>query len=563
MSGLNQPEPPQARVHKRSGFSAIWLLPIVALAIGAYLAFTTLSERGPEIVITFRTADGLTAGQTKVKHKNVDLGTVQSIELAPDMGHVIVHIRMRREADPYLTDQARFWAVRPRLSASNISGLETLISGAYIELDPGQKDNVSQREFTALENPPGVRSDEPGQTFILHAGRIGSLGSGSPVFYRDIVAGEVLGYSLPEGNGPITVRVFVRAPYDKWVRPGTHFWNASGVRVEVGGEGVHIQLESLQALLSGGVSFATPDESRDAPSAAANTEFTLYNSESDANAASYKERLPYVLYFQSSAAGLVVGAPVQIYGIQVGNVTGISLQFNPAEATARVRVTIEVQPERLKAIGGTAATTPEVVTRHLVARGMRAQLVTTNYLTGSLAVSLDFPPNPAPAEIRQEGNAIVLPTVGGGLSSLTSSLTDVAQKIDALPFAQIGANVSNLLGTLNSVVGGPDFKQAIGSLSSTLMELQGFVRHTDAGLAPLFKRIPQMSADLQQTVTKANHLVGSADASYGDNSQFQRDLERLMAQLNETARSIRLLADFLDRHPEALIRGRSAQGSDR
>jgi paraquat-inducible protein B len=564
MSGqMDQPDLARAKVRNRGGFSAIWLLPIVALIIGGYLAITTLSERGPEVIINFRTADGLTAGQTKVKHKNVELGTVREIQLAPDMSHVIVHVRMRREAEPYLTDNARFWAVRPRLSASNISGLETLISGGYIELDPGVKEGASEREFTALENPPGVRSDEPGETFVLEAGRIGSLGTGSPVFYRDIVVGEVLGYSLPEGNGPITVKVFVRAPYDKWVRIGTHFWDASGLRVELGGQGVHVQLESLQALLSGGVAFNTPEESRDTPHPSATTKYVLYQSEADANSAAYKQRLPYVLYFQSSVSGLSPGAPVQIYGIQVGNVTGVSLQFDPTQAVARVRVTMEIQPERLKAVGGTAADTPEVVTRHLVARGMRAELVTTNYLTGSLAVSLEFPSNPVPAEIEHEGNAIVLPTIGGGLSSLTASLSDVAQKLDALPFAEIGSDASSLLETLNTLLGGPDVKQAVGSLSGTLAELQGLVRHADAGLAPLFKRLPEMSSDLQQTVAKANRLVGSADTSYGGNSQFQRDLERLMAQLNDTARSIRLLADFLDRHPESLIRGRSAQGADR
>jgi paraquat-inducible protein B len=207
--------PPRATVHRRRGFSAIWLLPIVAAVIGGYLALSNLSRRGPTITISFRSADGLTAGQTKVKHKAVDLGTVESIRLADDMSHVIVRVQMQSEAEPYLTDHARFWAVRPRLTGSNISGLETLISGGYIEMDPGASGGQSEQEFTALEDPPGVRSDEPGQTFELQAVRVGSLGSGSPVFYRDIVVGEVLGYSLPEGNGPITVKAFVRAPYDK------------------------------------------------------------------------------------------------------------------------------------------------------------------------------------------------------------------------------------------------------------------------------------------------------------------------------------------------------------
>jgi len=375
------PPPPRAIVHRRRGFSAIWLLPIVAAVIGGYLAFTSLSRRGPTIVISFKSADGLTAGQTKVKHKAVDLGTVESIRLAPDMSHVIVRVQMQAEAEPYLTDKARFWAVRPRLTGSTISGLETLISGGYIELDPGTKGGTSQREFTALEDPPGVRSDEPGQTFELKAPRIGSLGSGSPVFYRDIVVGEVLGYSLPEGNGPITVNVFVRAPYDKWVRKATHFWSASGLRVEVGAQGVHIELESLQALLSGGVAFSTPEEARDSPSAPGGTSYKLFASEADANSASYTQRVPFVLYFQSSAAGLAVGSPVQLYGIQIGNVTSVALQFDPVQASARVRVGIEVQPERITALANGVQTTPDSVAEHLVARGMRAELTTVSYLT--------------------------------------------------------------------------------------------------------------------------------------------------------------------------------------
>ena len=560
------PEPPpqpRAKVRRRRGFAAIWLLPIVAIAIGGYLALNSLSRRGPTITISFRTADGLTAGQTKVKHKAVDLGTVESIRLAPDMSHVIVRVQMQAEAQPYLTDKARFWVVRPRLSGSSISGLETLISGGYIELDPGPKGDDSQREFTALEDPPGVRSDEPGQTFQLQTARIGSLSSGSPVFYRDIVVGEVLNYALPEGNGPITVNVFVRAPYDKWVRKGTHFWNASGLRFEIGAQGVHVQLESLQAVLSGGVAFSTPDDARDTPSAPGGTTYQLYASQDDANTASYIQRLPFVLYFQSSAAGLAVGSPVQLYGIQIGNVTSVELQFDPNQATARVRVGIEVQPERLKAIGGDRHTTPEAVAEHLVARGMRAELSTTNYLTGSLAVSLEFPPNVTAAQVAHEGNAIVLPTEGGGLAGLTTAVSQILNKVNAIPFAQIGDNANGALSGLNGLLAGPQLKQAVGSLSTTLNDASGLIKRADTGLAPLFKRLPDMSADLQQALNRASHLVGSADSSYGSNSQFQRDLERLMAQLNDTARSIRLLADFLDRHPEALIRGRTAQGSER
>ena len=554
---------PEANVRRKSAFSFVWILPIVAAVIGAYLAFTTLSQRGPEIVISFKSADGLTAGQTKVRHKAVDLGTITSIRLAEDMSHVIVHVRMNSEADPYLTDQARFWVVRPRLSGASISGLETLISGGYIEMDPGSKGTKSVRVYQGLEDPPGVRSDEPGTTFVLTTGRIGSLGSGSPVFYRDIVVGEVLGYHLPEGNGAITINAFVRAPYDKWVRTGTRFWNASGLNVAFGGSGLHVELESLQAVLSGAVAFGTPEDARDTESAKQDASFDLFASEEAANAAGYKQRILTVMYFQTSTSGLAVGSPVQIYGQQIGNVTEVGLELDPVNATARVRVAAEIQPERLSAMGGDPKDTPETVSRRLVDHGMRAELVTTSYITGSLAVSLDFPSSPPPGTVSMEGDAIVLPTLGGGFSGIITSASEILQKVGAIPFAQIGNNASTLLATLNATIGGPEVKQAINAATGALVDVQGLVKRTDAGLTPLLHRLPEISNNLDQTLSRASQLVGSVNNGYGSNSQFSRDLERLMSQFNDAARSIRLLADFLDRHPEALIRGRTAEGAER
>ena len=217
----------------RRSFQVIWLIPIVAALVGAYLAWEAISSEGPRVTLQFRAGDGLTAGQTKVKHKAVDLG-VRSIRLSDDMSHVDVRVDMTRDAAGVLTDQARFWVVRPRLAAGSISGLDTLVSGAYIELDPGQTRGQSKTDFVGLEEPAAVRSDQPGHTFDLTADRIGSLGSGSPVFYRDIAAGKVLGYDLgPNGRG-VTLHTFVRAPFDGYVRQNTHFWNASDLAFELG-----------------------------------------------------------------------------------------------------------------------------------------------------------------------------------------------------------------------------------------------------------------------------------------------------------------------------------------
>lgn len=547
MSDPTSSKEPAAAV-RRSRISLIWLIPLVAAVIAAWLGWRTVSQEGSTVTLTFRGADGLTAGQTRVRHKAVELGQVEAIRLSDDMSHVIVTVKMRREAEPYLTDNARFWVVRPRISSGSLSGIETLVSGSYIEMDPGNRDGQRRLEFTGLEQPPGVRTGEPGRTFTVKAQRLGSLGPGAPVFYRDITVGEVLGYDIGDGTGPVPVQLFIRAPYDSFVRRGTHFWNASGLSVQIGSEGVHVEVASLQAVLSGGVAFDSPSRSKaDVQEAAPGTEFPLFNNYSEAQASGYSTKLAFVTYFESSVRGLARGAPVEFFGIQVGTVSSVALELNPATGAARVRVRLEVQPERIMTQDEVKTDDTVESTRRLVQRGMRAQLQTASYLTGQRVVALDFVPNARPADVTMEGDDIVLPSQGGGLDNILVAASDIAGKLDRLPLDQIGQN-------LNS---------ALHSASGAMNSVQDLVKRADAGLTPTLKRLPEITAGLQDAVAKAGRTFGSIEASYGNNSQFQRELERAMTQVGDTARSIRLLADFLDRHPEALVRGRGGLAATR
>jgi len=540
MSDMPPSMEPAAKV-RRSRISLVWLIPLVAAVIAAWLGYRTVSQEGTVVTLSFRSADGLVAGQTRVRHKAVELGQVETIRLSDDMSHVMVTVRMRREAEPYLTDKARFWVVRPRLSSGSLAGIETLVSGSYIEMDPGGRDGARRVDFTGLEQPPGVRSGEPGETFAVKAQRIGSLGPGAPVFYRDITVGEVLGYDIGDGTGPVTVQIFVRAPYDGFVRQGSHFWNASGLSIQVGSEGVHVEVASLQAVLSGGVAFDSPVSKAAAPPAAPGTEFPLYNNYGEAQASGYSEKQAFVTYFESSVRGLGRGASVEFFGIQVGTVTEVALELDPATGNARVRVRLEVQPERILSEDATKTDDTMSTTRRLVQRGMRAQLQTASYLTGQRVVALDFVPNAQPAEVVMNGNEIVLPSQSGGLDNILVALGDIAGKLDRLPLDQIGQNLNG----------------ALRSASGAMASVQDLMKKADAGLAPTLRRLPEITASLQDAVAKAGRTFGSIDASYGNNSQFQRELERAMTQVGDTARSIRLLADFLDRHPEALVRGRA------
>ncbi len=555
------PDAPEAQVRRRR-FSLIWLVPIAAAAIAVYLGWRTASTHGPVISISFHTADGLVSGQTSVKYKAVDLGTVESIRISDDRSHVVVGVRMRSEADPYLTDRARFWVVRPRLTGGNITGLETLVSGAYIELDPGAPGGKSRRDFVGLERPPSVRSDEPGTTFVLEANRIGALGIGAPVFFRDVPVGEVLSYDPPGLGGDIIVHAFIRKPYDGYVRAGSRFWSASGARLELGRGGVKLQMQSLQALISGGVAFDTPPSAFDEPPAPSDTAFKLYADEDAAVSADAPDRLSFVMYFEHSVRGLATGSPVLFYGQRVGSVTDVRLQYDTKTRDFRVPVHISVNPDPIALATRVSPPAPQAVARELVARGLHARVETANYLTGQLVVNLSLGKK-GPARVTSDGGAVVLPADAAGLDTLVDSVNDVVAKLNGLPLEEIADNLNKTLVSLNGVASSPDLKRSLQSLSRTLATAQDLVQRADKGMTPVLQRLPAIADDLQQTVKHANGVVDSVDRGYGRDSEFRRNLDRLMAQLNDTARSIRLLADFLNRHPEALIRGRSGKAMER
>jgi paraquat-inducible protein B len=550
-----------AVVRRRRRFSLIWLIPIVCLSVAVYLVFETLLNRGPLITITFKTGNGVVPQQTQVTHKAVPLGMVEDMRLSDDLQRVLIHVRMNRQGEKILTNHARFWVVRPRLSTGNISGLETLVSGAYIEVDPGAPGGEEELNFTGLEEPPGVRSDEPGRTYVLHAGRLGSLGPGAPVFYRDVSVGEVLGYDLGNGLDPVTINIFVRDPYDKFVHEDTHFWNASGISASLGPQGVHLELESLQAILSGGIAFETPHTHTSAPISPADRLFTLYKDKGEADDAGYTQLVPFVSYFTSSVSGLGRGSAVNVFGIQVGAVTDVKLLLDSKTNSMVARVSYDLQPQRVFSSGTiNSLSNPQAVTQSLVRQGMRAVLESSNFITGQKDVSLQYVPNAPEASVTQEGDTLVMPSQGGGLDNITTSLSDIATKLDRIPFDEIGKNLNLTLRSISQTVSGPDVKNALQKLSETLTDIQHLVRNADHGLTPVLQRLPKMSQDLQQTLAHANAALG--EGGYGSNSDFARGIARVLDQVNDAARSIRMLADFLDRHPEALVRGRTG-GSEK
>ena len=557
-----QPAMPPPPVHiRRRHFSFVWIIPILAAVIAIYLGYRTIIEQGPLITITFNTAQGLAAGQTQIKYKAVALGTVESIDLSPDNDHVVVRVRMNNLGTRFLTSHARFWVVRPRFSVTNLSGLDTLVSGAFIGIDPGSKGGHYETHYKGLEEPPGVRSDVPGSTYVLRADSIGSISSGSPVFYRDVIVGEVLGYDLGDGIGPVTINIFIRAPYNKLVKPQSHFWNSSGLSLGFQNGGFHVEVQSLEALLAGGVTFDLPPGAVNDDASPGNATFHLYPSKEDADSAGYSHKVMAVAYFSSSVAGIAHGTPVTIFGMQVGEVTGVKLLIDPNTGKARVRVALELQPERVFTDSDFPKTLdPLVVLQHMVNAGLRISIASSNFITGQKELAFVIEPSDPAVTLTREGNAILLPISDGSGDPLTA-LSAITAKLSAIPFSEIGQNLNNLLKTANGTLGSDDVKKAIASLSTTLQSVQTLVDNTNKGLQPTLRQLPAMTQNLNATLRNADQTVAQLSRSYGGNSDFSRNLGQVMAQANDALRSVKELADYLDRHPEALLLGRTGHAT--
>lgn len=548
----------RTRAEQRRRISLIWAIPLVTAFVAAWLAWDTLAKRGPTITIQFDSAAGLVANQSHIRMRDVDLGVVAKVVLSPHHNHVIVTARMTREATPLLTDKAQFWIVKPRFFAGSVTGLETLVSGAYIQLEPAGEGGRPMTDFIGLEDPPVLHSSVPGHTFRLTAPRLGSLNPGSPIFFRDLEVGEVLGWDIGQMAKSVTIHAFVRAPYDRYVHDRTVFWNASGASVELGSNGVQVKLESLRALILGGIAFETPDTALDSPVADENHPFVLYADRDAADTASYDRNLRFISYFKSTVAGLSKGSPVTLHGLRIGAVTDVTLNYDPVTDEVKVAVRYEVEPDRIVSLKPPDDNLDKAVL-DLVHRGLRIRLESANLITGSKQLALDLVPGAPAAAYDKQGDAYVLVPLDGGQGDIAAAAASLLAKLQTIPFEQIGDNLNKTLEGASGTVNDPQLHQAIAALNQTLTETQTLMASVNKDADPLLRRLPKIASDLEDTVDHANRLVGSLDDNHGPGSQLGRDLTRLMGQLSDAARSIRILADMLSRHPEALIRGRDDQ----
>ena len=511
-----------ALIAERQRPSVVWIIPLIALLVGAFVAWRVLSERGPEVSIHFASAEGLEAGKTLVKYKDVEVGLVESVSLEEDLSGVVVQARMVAGAESYLRESTRFWIVRPRIAGGQVTGLGTLVSGAYIGIDP-VLDGKRSRDFQGLDVAPLVALQEAGRYFVLRSSRAGAFDVGTPVFFRRIPVGQVVSSQLEEDSDFVTTRIFVRAPYDARVHADTRFWDASGIQATIGADGVEIDTESVISILVGGIAFDTSPHTGGAP-ADAETVFTLFESREAAERPVYTRTATYLLHFDQSVRGLAVGAPVEFRGIEIGEVTDIRLEFDPKTARFDIPVTIEIESERVSNLKVSAGSRESV--ERLVAAGLRAQLKSGNLLTGQLIVALDMHPNAPPAEVRWNANVGELPTIPTPIEEITANLTQLVDKLGKLPVEEIGA----------------DLRGSLAALRKTLVKAEG------------------VGPALTDTLQQAERTLSSTDSLIGPDSTANAELRRALLELSEAARALSLAAEQIQTQPQSLLFGK--QGSE-
>lgn len=531
-----------AQVKKNWAPQIIWIIPIIAVLVGLGLAYKAVVERGPTITISFKSGDGLEAGKTNVKFKEVNIGLVKTVILSEDHQQVIATIQLNKDAADFLKDDTRFWIVRPRISASGVSGLSTLLDGPFIAADLG-KSNEKQDHFIALEIPPILTAGTPGRGFILKAPTLGSLGIGTPIYFRRLTVGEVVAFDLDKDGKEVAVKIFIHAPYDQYVTTNTRFWNASGVDVSLNANGIQLQTESLVAVIAGGIAFEAPQRKESNPlqvsendtninnaltvkanstptptpepstleRATADTEFPLFPTRILAMKQPDSVVVPFVIHFKQSVRGLSVGAPVEFRGVNIGEVASIDTAIDPLTFEIVQPVEIYLYPERLRArsiVDGTIVPFPKTKAEQLrriqflVEKGLRAQLRTGSLLTGQQYVGIDFFPNAPKYAFNTKRYPLELRAVPGAFDDIEKSVADVIKNTNKL------------------------------------------VKQLDNEVIP----------ELNQALKNINAITAS-------DSPLQTDMRDSLREVSKAANSIKSLSDMLDQQPQSLLFGKPTEES--
>jgi len=535
---MNDNTPKLSQANK---LSPIWIVPLLALLIAAWLALKAWQEKGPEILVVFDDAAGIAVGKTDVRFRDVVVGQVTNIKLSDDFQKVTTLIELDPQVKSLISEFTRFWVVSPRISLGGVSGLDTLLSGVYIEMDPGER-GAFRSHFEGLKEPPTVRSYQQGTQYILLAEDLGSLNIGSPIYHRKIPVGEVTRYRLLPEKGKVEIHIFINAPHDKLIRTNTKFWNVSGIGFEIGANGITAKMETFASLISGGLAFNTPSYTAHKTALAnSSNEFYLFTDQEAVAEGALTISFPYMLRFASSVRGLTKNAPVEFRGIQVGKVEHIGLNYG-ITADKQVNVVISIQPERVNPNNTPTLDQLNKLMEGLVNSGMRAQLKSRNILTGSLFVDLvpnaSKPGTDATKLLARFNDYYVLPSSKNQQLQIVERVSNIAQRIEQLPIEAIAKNLNNSLNGAAKIVSDINRKKIINDVDQLLSKLDG------------------SSDSLTDTLASMKQTLETIDQALAPDSELHYLLVEMLKDVSETSHAMKAFAEQLSANPSQLLLGR-------
>lgn len=547
---MSEPTPspaaePDYRAARR--WNIVWVVPILALLIGGWMIYRNLSSQGPVARVRFDTADGIAAGKTEVRCRSVRVGVVKNVKLADDLKSVLIYLELGPDSGGLLRRGTRFWVVRPRVSTTDISGLGTLLTGAYIELDPGPPDAEPWKLFKGRETPPATNRSIPGRRLVLTAEEAGSLVAGSPIYFRGFEVGRIESRKLEEGGARVVYDAFIGEEYGSLVTENTRFWNTSGIDISAGADGFKVRTPSFQAMVSGGATFGVPAGMVAGPQAADGMTFTLFADEDAAKDSGFNPTLKFLLLFNQSVRGLSRSAPVEFRGITIGRVADISLDYLKDATDSRIPVLIEIDPSLLRRESEAQVLNPQSdFLATAVQQGLRASLKTGNILTGALFVDFDYQTDAVPAKLAKVGDLTTFPTVSSGLAQLEAKVTAILDKLQALPLDDTMRKIGTAADEAATTVA--DARTALKEIEATAAAARTTLDD------PRFRDLP---GNLQATLEQMEKSV----TSVGPEGAIQGDLLRTLDELRSALRAMKALTTTIDEKPNSLLFGKESSGN--
>ncbi|TGE79775.1 mammalian cell entry protein [Pseudoalteromonas sp. KS88] len=533
-----------ANVKQEPRISAIWIIPIIALFVGAWMLYQYQANKGATIYITMPQAEGIIAGKTEIKVRSVKIGQIDHIRLSDDKNSVIARAQIDKHYDSLLTDDANIWVVKPRIDETGISGMSTLLSGVYLEFAPGES-KLMKEHFILQDEPALIGKDVKGGRFVLQSYNAEVMDVSTSIYYKNYKIGQVETATFDWKNQAMKYGIFINEPYQNLITLNSIFWVNAGVEIDLSADGINVNTGSLSKLLKGGISVGLPEQQAPGDLANDGHAFSLSKSYKHALEERFYDFDYYLIEFEQSIRGLRPGAPVEYRGMRVGTVVeapanvmidGVPAHFR-TDNTA-VPALIKIEYGRIYHNSNQARDFWRGNVEGWIKNGLRASLKPGNLLTGAVYVDFDIYNDADDAELTTVSQYQVFPSVSSGITVLADQVSDVLNKVNNL---KIEDSLAQMQSTFT------DYQALANEMRDLLnqQDTQNLPGDINRNFAEMTKSMQQFDVTMKQ--------FEKTMASYQQGSQFHHQLQQTLSEFKRLSEELQPLTRGLNEQPNMFI----------